>query len=224
MHPWPPFDLVLRPLDDVEPAIELRIPTDDELLALIDVARAGVHAPNELPFGRPWTSHDSPRMELEFLQWHWGKRASIEPESWDLFLAVFVGGQPIGTQTIDATRFPTRRLVSTGSWYGSAWQGRGIGTRARVCVLDLAFTHLGAVAAETGAWNDNVASQRVAEKLGYEPNGTGTWPRAGAPMDAQRFRMTAERWREVRPFDVEVSGLERCLPMLLGDAAPHAKA
>jgi hypothetical protein len=37
------------------PRVELRLPTADELETLYDVAAAGIHPPEEMPFGVAWT-------------------------------------------------------------------------------------------------------------------------------------------------------------------------
>ena len=47
---WPPFGLRIR-----SERLLLRLPTDADITALIDVARAGIHPPDEMPFLVPWT-------------------------------------------------------------------------------------------------------------------------------------------------------------------------
>jgi RimJ/RimL family protein N-acetyltransferase len=67
----------------------------------------------------------------------------------------------------------------------------------------------------SAAFMSNPASNRVSTKLGYELNGVETRAPRGEPVAAQRFRMTRERWLEVRrPLDVQVSGFEPCRPLL----------
>lgn len=92
-HPWPLFDLKVR-----TPRLELRVPTDDDLLALLDVASAGVHDPEVMPFGVPWTDVPSPEFERSFLGFFWNARASWTTMSWRLPLAVVRDGLPIGLQ------------------------------------------------------------------------------------------------------------------------------
>jgi hypothetical protein len=48
--PWPLFALRLR-----SARLELRSPTDPDLFALLEVARAGVHDPATMPFVIAWT-------------------------------------------------------------------------------------------------------------------------------------------------------------------------
>jgi hypothetical protein len=63
---WPIFRLRIATA-----RLELRLPTDDELIALVDVAKAGIHPREQMPFGVAWTDKPSPRFEREFLQHHW---------------------------------------------------------------------------------------------------------------------------------------------------------
>jgi hypothetical protein len=78
-----------------------------------------------------------------------------------------------------AKQFAIIREVSTGSWLGAAYQRRGFGTEMRAAVLQLAFDHLGATAARSGAFTDNPASLRISEKLGYRTDGASSHARRG---------------------------------------------
>ena len=46
---WPLFGLRI-----MTPMIELRLPREDEVVALATLASAGVHRPDERPFLTPW--------------------------------------------------------------------------------------------------------------------------------------------------------------------------
>ena len=161
-HPWPLFDLRLR-----TPRLELRLPTDDDLLALAAVARAGVHDLPESPFLVPWDELPSPAFERQFLLHWWRVRGTWSPDDWTLGLAVLAEGRPIGIQDLMARDFAHRRTVLTGSWLGLEHQGQGYGTEMRAAVLALAFEELGALVAESGYVDGNEASGRVSAKLGY---------------------------------------------------------
>lgn len=163
---WPLFGLRLR-LED----IELRLPTDPDVERLIALARAGIHDPGVMPFQVAWTDRPSPGFERQAAQFHWRARAEWRPEKWVLPLMVSVAGEPVGVQDIRADNFAALRVVETGSWLGRDHQGRGIGTRMRLAVLHLAFDRLGAMAAESGAFDDNPASQRASRSIGYVENG-----------------------------------------------------
>jgi RimJ/RimL family protein N-acetyltransferase len=205
---WPLYDLRLRTGD-----LELRYPTEAELPAFADIIEAGLHPVGEMPFAIPFTEVPTARRNVESYQWWMGSRARWSPESWTLTFAVYERGKPRGFQDLRADRFPALRTVHTGSWIGFEFQGRGIGKLMRQAVLGLAFDHLGAQVAETEAFLDNPASNRVSLGIGYQPNGFGQLAPNGVARDTQRFRMTLADWRgRPRPALV-VDGLEACLPL-----------
>ncbi len=124
-----------------------------------------------------------------------------------------VDGQVVGTQGLWTTSYPVSRTVLSGSWLGRAHQGQGIGTEMRAAILHLAFAGLGADRADTGAFEDNEASLAVTRKLGYRPNGDAL------VVDGERrdrellFAMDRAGWEDIRRDDIEIVGLEPCLPL-----------
>src|SRR4051794_29427206 len=95
-HPyWPLFDLGVR-----TPRLELRPPTDDDLVALADLAAAGIHDPATMPFDIPWTDAEPPQLQRQALQWWWRQRAEWQPSAWNLTLMVTArdSGEPLGVQ------------------------------------------------------------------------------------------------------------------------------
>jgi RimJ/RimL family protein N-acetyltransferase len=208
-HPlWPLFDLRLRTGN-----IELRLPTDDDLVALVALAREGIHPPEEMPFGVAWTDVPSPEFERNFARFYWSHRSNWQPNAWTLPLGVFVDGRPAGVQDLNARDFPVLRTVGTGSWLGFGFQGRGIGRLMRQAVLALAFDHLGAEVATSGAFLDNPASSHVSAAIGYERNGLDRVAPRGVAREMQRYRLTLEGWRSRPRPKVEVEGLEGCLEL-----------
>jgi RimJ/RimL family protein N-acetyltransferase len=198
------------------PRVELRYPDDELVAAVLEVAARGVHPPDQMPFGIPWTRaapEELPRRSLQ--QWHWRNRADLAPASWSVDLAVLVGGDVVGVQGLSAKDFAVRRGVLSGSWLGMAHQRRGIGTEMREAILHLAFAGLGAAFAETAAWDDNAASNAVTRKLGYEPAGDTVEAREGAPARMVHYRMARSWWEtHLRREDVTIEGLEPCLALL----------
>jgi RimJ/RimL family protein N-acetyltransferase len=208
-HPlWPIYDLRVRTGE-----IELRLPAEAELAAFMAVANAGIHPPDEMPFGIPWTDQPSPLRERASYQWWMSTRASWRPDDWTLSLGVWAAGEPAGFQDLVGHEFAKLRVVRTGSWLGQTFQGRGIGKLMRQAVLALAFDHLGAEVAESEALVDNPASNRVSLGVGYQPNGIGRLAPRGSPRDTQRFRMTLEDWRSRPRPEVTVEGLDDCLEL-----------
>lgn len=202
---WPLFGLRIR-----SERLVMRLPTEGDLLRLMAVAKAGIHPVGEMPFGVAWSILPSPAFERGFLRHHWETWASWSPESWKLNLMIELEGQPIGSQSVHADQFAVFRTVNTGSWLGRAFQGRGFGTEMRSAVLAFAFDGLGAERADSSAFLDNAASNRVSRKLGYEENGRGLLAPQGVPRETQLFRMTAAGWRSRPRPPVTIDGLDAC--------------
>lgn len=206
-HPWPLFDLRLR-----TPRLELRLPTDDDLLALVRVARDGVAEEARPVFLVPWHELPSPAFERQFLLHRWARRGTWSPDDWSLALVALADGERIGIQEIVARSFRVRRSVASGSWVGRAFQGRGYGTEMRAAILALAFDGLGAEYATSGYLEGNVASARVSKKLGYRANGEEVYAVAGRAVVEHRLRLSRAEWRrDLVPVAIE--GLEPCLPL-----------
>lgn len=205
---WPLYRLRLRTGD-----LELRYPTEAELLAFADLVERGIHPADEMPFGIAWTDEPSAQRNRSSYRWWMGSRASWSVGDWVLTLGVWEAGHAAGFQDLRGHAFPTYRTVGTGSWLGREFQGRGMGKLMRQAALALAFDHLGAEAAESEAFTDNPASNRVSLALGYEPNGVGRLAPRGVARETQRFRLTLAGWRERPRPEVIVEGLEPCLEL-----------
>jgi RimJ/RimL family protein N-acetyltransferase len=208
MDPWPLRHLVLR-----TPRLELRPDDDAGLLEMVEEVQLGVHAPDCMPFAVPWTDFPA----HQWLQHHWGLRATLAAESWTINFLIRADGHVIGVQGITAKNFAVTREVHTGSWLGLRHQGKGYGTEMRAAVAMFCFDHLGAKWLTSEAHDDNAASHNVSRKLGYLPNGVNRLVVKGKLVTSIRLALTPERFATFRPeWPVEVSGLDACLPLLLG--------
>ena len=206
---WPFFALRVR-----TPRLELRV-VDDEIGAQLgELANLGVHDPASTPFAIPWTDAPADELPRNSLQHYWLCRAQLRPEAWHLSLAALHDGEVVGAGGIAAEEFPRVRTFETGSWMGQAFQGRGFGLEFRHACLHLGFAGLGAERATTGAWHDNAASLGVTGRLPYEPNGDVVQLRREVADRTLRFVMPRAAWETVRRDDIEVEGLEPCLPLL----------
>jgi RimJ/RimL family protein N-acetyltransferase len=190
------------------PRLELRLPTEDELVELFHVAEGGIHPPGEMPFLIPWT--DDLNLDA-FLEYHHGCWESWTPERWSLNLVAFVEGRPVGTQGVEAENFAISRTLTSGSWLGEPYQRRGLGTEQRAGILDLAFRGLGAETAVSGAHHYNVSSQRISAKLGYTQTGSHLVCVRG--RDVEHFDYRLERGDWVSQVPVELEGVEPALPL-----------
>ena len=189
---WPPHGLLLR-----TPDLELRGMTEAWAERL-----AGV-VPDDVEH-HPALAHFSPASDV--LQAHWRNKGLWLPSDWVLELVVLHEGEPIGLQALEGKDFARERVVDTHSWLVAAARGRGWGKQMRAAVLELAFGHLGAVAAVTEAWADNASSLGVSRSLGYVD--AGTQDHDGRVM--QHLRLTS--WRS--PWPVAVDGVAPCLALL----------
>jgi RimJ/RimL family protein N-acetyltransferase len=209
-HPWPFYALRIT-----TPRLELRVPDDEDIVELFEAARAGIHPAREMPFGIPWTDGIEEVGALErFASFYWTMRGTLTAQDWSLPFAVASEGSIIGTQDVKAEDFAGSRSVSTGSWLTKSAQGRGLGVEMRAAVLHLAFAGLGALEAQTSAWHDNPASQRVSLRLGYEHEGQQLLARRGEPTPHLRYRLTRDAWQRNHFDGIELHGLEPCLALL----------
>lgn len=175
------------------PRLELRAATVAEVRQLFRVAEAGVHDPAIMPFEIPWTD----KLDEEDFVAHLSDNDSTK-----LRLVAFLDGEPIGVQAVDLRGDG----AVTGSWLGLAFQGRGLGTEMRAAALTLAFDHLGAAVARSGAVQGNAQSMRVSEKLGYAVVGSHTISPRGEPVEHTDLELRKEDF--VSPVPVEVSGTQ----------------
>ncbi|MFB4276995.1 MULTISPECIES: GNAT family N-acetyltransferase [unclassified Nonomuraea] len=192
------------------PRLELRLPTLDDLDELADRALEGVHDPERMPFGVPWTDVPAAQLPGDVIRYQLGVIARWRAEQWCCNFVVVHEGRVIGAQDLSAHQFAVTREVHTGSWLGRAHQGKGLGTEMRAAVLHLAFAGLGALTAISSAFLDNPASLGVSRKLGYRPNGVSVHEIRGRRAEQQQLRL--DRAGFTAPVPVEIHGLEPCLP------------
>jgi RimJ/RimL family protein N-acetyltransferase len=212
---WPLYGLTIT-----TPRLVLRLPREEELADLADLAGRGVHRADERPFLTPWTEGSPEERARHVLREHWRGLGEWSVMAWHLRLGAFRDGSPLGVVTLWAHDFPVIRQVTTSSWLGIKNQGQGYGTEARTGLLTLAFDHLGATSARTEVFPDNHASQGVSRKLGYEPDGISVDARDGQAVVSDRLRLTRDRWSGRERPAVAVDGLAPALPMF-GLASDH---
>lgn len=195
---WPPYRLRLRAGD-----LQLTVITDEDLPGLVELALAGIHAPEAMPFAEPWTSTPAEQLPADMIRYYSSVRAACRPEAFDLQFAVRVAGRLVGAQALHTRDFAITRTAETGSWLGLAHQGHGIGTRMRQAVCAFAFDHLGAVEVTSGAFLDNPASLAVSRKVGYRPNGVVRVRRREGEMALnQKLVLTPDDFVRGEPLDV----------------------
>jgi RimJ/RimL family protein N-acetyltransferase len=212
---YPPLNVQVH-----TPRLSLLGATDELLERLVPVVRKGVVTAAPWPFDDPISLYkDSPDREWAWLRAVWAGRAKVSAGFWRLYFVVLVDDEPVGVQDLIGTDFSVFGTVETFSWLGPDVRGRGLGREMRQAVLHLAFDGLGARQADSGAFTDNHASNRISQALGYQPNGLDWATRRGDAAEINRWRLTREEWSTRRRDDIELTGVAECLPAL-GIPAP----
>lgn len=207
---YPPLNVKV-----ITPRLELHGATDSLLAELLPVVRAGVAGPPPGPFDDPMSLYeDNPVREWKWLQAIWRGRGTVRPDAWRLYFVVMLGGKAVGMQDLVGVNFDTFRTVSSFSWLAPSARGQGLGKEMRAAILHLAFAGFGAAEATSDAFFDNVASNRVSEGLGYQPDGQDWATRRGESAVLNRWRLGREAWERGRRSDIELIGVEACKPVL----------
>ena len=207
---YAPLDLSIR-----TPRLTLLGATDELLTQLLPAVRAGVVSVDEAPFDDPMSLYaDNPERELRWIRSIWNGRALVSADFWRLYFVVVVEGRVVGMQDLIGLNFERFGTVTSFSWLAPEARRSGIGFEMRAAILHLAFAGMNASEAESEAFRDNAASNRVSEKLGYETNGVSWASRRGDNAQLQRWRLTRESWQEHKRDDIELSGVEATLAAL----------
>jgi RimJ/RimL family protein N-acetyltransferase len=171
--------------------VELRGITDDLLVPLAELASAGIHAQDFMPFYTPWSLTPPEEMPRSLAQFHWGQRAGFSVARWAADLAVFYDGELVGSQGISSHDYLITRTAETGSWLGRRYQGKGIGTAMRQVICAFAIDCLDAEQITSAAYADNPASLAVSRKCGYAENGRELRVRMGKRAVLQHIVLPA---------------------------------
>ena len=185
--------------------LELRLPTGDELLELVSLAPEDLETDPGWP-APPGAAHPT---ATAVLQWYWRALGEWKVDHWRLPLAVWFDSGLVGFQELEAERFSVLGTVESSSWLVPQARGRGVGKEMRAAVLNLAFEHLGANFATSGAWEANGASLGVSRALGYVDNGWFLHDHLGRIGRQRRVILERERWNPSR-WPTAVAGLDEC--------------
>lgn len=113
-----------------------------------------------------------------------GQREWIENDGIQAF-AILDGNRIAGTVTLSNIVHGPLQSANLGYWVAERLSGRGLATRAVGEAAAIAFGELGLHRLEAGTLVDNVPSQRVLEKNGFERIGL-----------ARRYLRIAGEWRD----------------------------
>ena len=182
-------------------------PTDVELLELAAIVGepGGIVEPGREPELLGWPAEQGAAAARRFLEHAWRLREVPTPSRWRMPLTVIEGGRALGQVVLAHEYDDPAGTVRTSSWLARAEQGRGLGRRVRLMVLELAFSHLGAARAVTGATVGNAASLRVSARVGYRETHRATGAHGG--VVEIHLAVTPGVWRRRRLDDVVVDGV-----------------
>jgi RimJ/RimL family protein N-acetyltransferase len=201
---WPLFDLRID-----APDLSLRPMAEADQAAVADLLPDDVELDPAAPryvTGDGWVERG-----IVVHQAYWRAYGTWRPEAWRLNFVVSAAGQILGAQELEGVDFLTLRTVDTSSFLVRSARGRGYGKQMRRAVLALAFGPLGAHAAITSAWHDNLASLGVSRALGYQPNGELFHPRGDGVDVMVHMRLRRADWlASGAADDIQISGFEGC--------------
>lgn len=155
---------------------------------------------------RPFTNADAAAFEALAGDWDVARMTSDIPHPLDTERALYWLQPATGEQRFAICR--EGRLIGgvgtfrresglgeLGFWLGRAWWGQGIATEASRAILAHGLATNAYSGFSSSHFDDNPASRRVLEKLGFEPAGTGTiWSEARrSTVGAQWLWLSLER-------------------------------
>lgn len=210
-----------RPLDDasfaplgalrvVTPMLTLQWPSASDQAELLDVIERGIHDPSFMPFGNAWTDTPVATRNAESLARWTRLRQTWSLDNWTWCGAVRVQGRLVGVQDLMATSFSQTHAVTTGSWLGREFHGRGLGAEMRAAIVHLAFAGLDAATATSGYLDGNEPSRRIAASLGYVDAGYKELTVRGEPRRQYDVCLSREVWECRRRDDIHIEGLDAC--------------
>jgi RimJ/RimL family protein N-acetyltransferase len=200
---WPVFGLQVE-----AGPLQLRAVRDEDIPGLVELARSGIHAPDEMPFSEPWSTAPAEELATTMAAHYWRVRSQFGVAEWSLEMVARWDGEVVGCQGFHTTNYLVTRSGETGSWLGRRFQGRGIGTLLRQAMCCVAVDHLDAAEVVSAAYLDNPASLSVSRKLGYRPNGQRREQRREAEMAISQKLVLAPQDLLRPEVEVRVSGVD----------------
>ncbi|MEJ2890027.1 GNAT family N-acetyltransferase [Actinomycetospora aeridis] len=193
----------------------LLVPTDEELLELAEIVAepGGVVEPGRAGELMGWPEDEGAVAARRFVEWAWRLREAPTPTRWRAPFAVLDGGRVLGLAVLAHELDDPAGTARTSSWLARAEQGRGLGRRVRLMLLELAFGPLGMTRAVTAAAVGNEASRAVSAACGYRETHRATGSDGVVEVHAA---VTPGAWRKKRLRDVDVEGAEAFLDAIRG--------
>ena len=125
-----------------------------------------------------------------------GHRGAVRPAAGDSHSSSSSTTIPVRATNLTGNNFDSFGTVESASWVLSDIRRRGIGSKMRAAILHLAFEGLGAAGGHSEGAVDDVGSNAVSERPGYERNGLAwaTPPGQAGARDSGRPAHDRDAW------------------------------
>lgn len=193
-------------------------PTDEHVKALADIG----DRIRQQPGSEWWWASSSGGEEFGFPDFHtramqalWQTRAEMRPSFWVIPLVACrkCSDRPLGVVELIGKSFVLTRSIEIGIWVDPREHRSGIGQEISQIALAIAFHEFGAKELRWNAIDENVASIALAEKLGFERDGTSTFVESGKAYPQTRFVLRDPATVPQRE-DLSIQGLDLCIELL----------
>ena len=134
------------------------------------------------------------------------------PHEWQLSLCVKFRRQPVGIQRLLFKA--AENAITTDSWIAECHRRQGHGSSARIIALDFAFNWLGVQYAKSQTLANNIASNALNQRLGYQIVSAISF--FGAESPEYEWRLPLEVWVAQSHGRTQVLGLTDECKRLLG--------
>jgi ribosomal-protein-alanine N-acetyltransferase len=152
----------------------------------------------ELPRMMSWAAHTDRSQTVGFIQSTREALATGIGATW----AIEVDGRVMGVISLDDIRFAFAALrvdsAELGYWIAPALRGTGLMTEAALAVVRCGFDDIGLHKIKVRCVEENVASRRVIEKVGFRPVGRhedDVW-RDGRWWSMLSYELTSSAWND----------------------------
>jgi RimJ/RimL family protein N-acetyltransferase len=197
-------------------SVTLRVipPTDYALLEEM-IQTGALLTPNDTRTSRELKA--AARSNVNDLKHAWKPR-NFNKNKWDIALGIYHNDALIGRQGAIAKDFTIHREAITYSAIAKPYRGNGYGTLSRIAILNFLFSRhgLGAIHAYSYADDNNGASRRVSEKLGYIYEGTVPHPLNPELPPQAKYHMTWNLWHylDLNSYGTSFTGTEKILTLM----------
>ena len=141
----------------------------------------------------------APASPISFARWVEDDGKHALPSSIHLAVCLRDGDHYIGSVTLHQVDY-LNRTAETGSGLADGFRGQGLGTEAKMLLLEYAFERLHLHAINSHVFEQNSRSAAALKKQGYRPAGRRKWDdvKGGVYCDGLLFDLLRDEWLAAR--------------------------